>query len=355
MSDVAARAGVSHQTVSRVLNAHPSVRPATRERVLAAIEELGYRPNRAARALVTARSTTVGILTVGNAHFGPASTVLAVEAAARAEGYFVSVSSLAAYDAAAAAVALDQLVDQGVDGVVVVAPLEDVAHVVDDVAPTLPVVVVAARPGVPTTSPARYVCVDQRRGAQMATEHLLDLAHTAVVHVAGPGGWFDAVERAGGYREAMEARGLEPVVVEAGDWSARRGYEVGERLAAEVREAGGPTAVVAGNDYLATGLLRAFWEHGVRVPRDVSVVGFDDIEGSAYLVPALTTVRQPFAALGQAAMRTLLQERSGQQPGRPGPPSHPHQRPERGHDDGPRVAAVIEPELVVRGSTAVPR
>lgn len=335
MADVAARAGVSHQTVSRVLNAHPSVRPETRERVLAAIAELGYRRNSAARALVTARSATVGVLTVGSAHFGPASTVLATEAALRNEGYFVSTSSLAGYDSRSAAEALGRLVDQGVDGVVAVAPLDDVARAIDDVAPPCPVVVVAARQDIPATVHEQYVYVDQRRGAQLATEHLLDLGHTHLVHLAGPAGWFDASERTAAFLAATAARGARADVVDAEGWSARSGYELGLRLADAAREPGGPTAFFASNDLIAMGLLRALWERGLSVPGDVSVVGFDDIEGAGYLVPALTTVRQPFEAVGRAAVRALLDEWASP-----------------GAGDGSRVAAVIAPELVVRGSTA---
>ncbi|GAB2451092.1 LacI family DNA-binding transcriptional regulator [Xylanimonas ulmi] len=335
MSDVAALAGVSHQTVSRVLNDHPSVRPQTRERVQAAIRELGYRRNRAARALVTARSTTVGLLTSGSAHFGPASTVLAVEAALRRAGYFVSTSSLAGYDAASADDALDRLVDQGVDGVVAVAPLTDVALAVGEHTPPCPVVVVAARREIPETVREQYVYVDQHRGAQLATEHLIRLGHTHVVHLAGPTRWFDASERQASFLQTAADLGAEADVVEARGWSARRGYELGQTLAPRVRRPGGPTGFFAANDLVAMGLLRAFWEHGLRVPDDVSVVGFDDIEGSAYLVPSLTTVRQPFEAVGRAAVRALLD--AWETPDDPG----------RSH-----TAAVIPPELVVRGSTA---
>lgn len=335
MSDVAARAGVSHQTVSRVLNDHPSVRPETRERVLAAIQELGYRRNSAARALVTARSTTVGVLTSGSAHFGPAMTVLAVEAALRREGYFVSTSALASYDSASAADALERLVDQGVDGVVAVAPLDDVAGVVDDSATPCPVVVVAARRDVPDTAHAQYVYVDQYRGAELATEHLLDLGHDHLVHLAGPDRWFDAAERIAGFLATAGVRGADAQVVAALGWSARRGYELGMSLAAQARRPGGPTGFFAANDLIAMGLLRAFWEQGLRVPDDVSVVGFDDIEGSAFLVPALTTVRQPFEDVGRAAVSALLDAWETED-----------------EDARPRTAAVFAPELVVRGSTA---
>nr|WP_308425376.1 LacI family DNA-binding transcriptional regulator [Zhihengliuella salsuginis] len=331
MADVAGVAGVSHQTVSRVLNGLPNVREGTRERVLEAIDQLGYRRNRAARALVTARTSTIGILTVGSEFFGPQSTVLAVEAAARARGYFVSVTSLERYDADSALVALNHLVDQGVDGVVVVAPLELVTEAIDDAALSLPMVVVAARPDVPAADPVQYVFVDQRSGARQATDHLLGLGHRRIVHVSGPVGWFDAAERLRGWRESMAAAGCDAVEAAAGDWFAASGFEVGTRLARQV-SAGEATAVFAANDYLAIGLLRAFWEAGLSVPDDVSVVGFDDLQSSAFFIPALTTVRQPFAEVGRTALAALLDGA-----------------------DAPGAPHVLTPSLVVRGSTGAPR
>lgn len=334
MADVAARAGVSHQTVSRVLNGHAYVRPETRDRVMAAIDDLGYRPNQAARALVTARTATVGILTAFTTHFGPASTVLAIEAAARSEGYFVSVAALEGEDPRTARDLLDQLMNQGVDGVLVVAPMEDVARLIDDVAPPVPVVVLASRPDIPADTRVRYVSVDQERGAVLATRHLLEVGHTRIVHVAGPDGWYDAVRRTTGYERAMAEAGLRARVMPAGGWSADRGYEIGRALAREIGGADGPTAIFAANDYLSMGLLRAFWEHGLGVPEDVSIVGFDDVDGSGFLIPPLTTVRQPFAALGEAAMRALLEHWSG----------------DGQHAEG-GVVAVIPPQLVVRDSS----
>ena len=336
MSDVAARAGVSHQTVSRVLNDHPSVRAETRDRVLAAIAELGYRRNSAARALVTARTTTVGVLTSGSTHFGPASMVQAIEIALRREGYYVTTASLDSLDRASAAQALERLVDQGVEGVVAVAPIEDVARVIDDLRPSCPVVVAAARHDLPADVVARYVYADQQLGARVATEHLLGLGHRHLLHLAGPAGWFDARERTAAFLETAEAAGARAEVLEAADWSAARGYELGKEVAPRVLAGEGPTAFFTGNDLMAIGLVRGLWESGVRVPDDVSVVGYDDIEGSAYLVPALTTVRQPFEAVGEAAVRALLaawQPASSREP----------------------QVAVMPPELVVRGSTAPPR
>ncbi|MGX1750100.1 LacI family DNA-binding transcriptional regulator [Glutamicibacter protophormiae] len=331
MADVAVVAGVSHQTVSRVLNDHPNVRPGTRRRVLEAIEQLGYRRNRAARTLATSHSSIVGILTVGSEFFGPQSTVLAIEAAARSRGYFVTVTALDRYDVRTSMAALNHLIDQGVDGVVVVAPFEKITDAIDAADLKVPVVVVAARTAVPDGDPARYVYVDQREGARQATRHLLALGHRKIAHVSGPTGWFDAVERKIGWREEMTAAKAPAIEVPAESWLSPSGYEAGQRLVEQVR-AGEVTAVFAANDYLAIGLLRAFWEGGLSVPQDVSVAGFDDLQVSNYLIPALTTVRQPFEEVGQAALNELLSPAEGKMP--------------------PRVTA---PTMVIRASTAPPR
>ncbi len=327
MNDVAAVAGVSHQTVSRVLNGHAYVRGETRERVLAAIETLGYRRNQAARALVTARTGVLGVMTAGTTQFGIASAVLAIERAARAAGYFVSLASLASPGAGAAADVLDRLMDQGVDGVVVIAPTREVARLIDGIDLPVPVVVVAARDDVTDRGAARYVSIDQRAGAAAATRHLLALGHERVAHVQGEDDWFDAIERARGYADMMRASGGGPLIVRAGGWSARQGHAAGARLVEEVRR--GVTAVFCANDYLAIGAVHALAESGLRVPDDVSVVGFDDIDGSAHLLPPLTTVRQPFARLGDEVLRAI---------------------------EGAEAPLVtVAPELVVRASTAQPR
>nr|WP_308221203.1 LacI family DNA-binding transcriptional regulator [Isoptericola sp. S6320L] len=344
MADVAAVAGVSHQTVSRVLNEHASVRGETRERVQAAIQELGYRRNSAARALATSRSGTLGVVTTGSALFGPTSTLIAVEEAARDKGYFVSVATLRTYDTRSMHEALEHFMAQGVDGIVVIAPHDDVAAAVESFRAPVPVVVVAAlgettaetRAGSAAGEPASAtmsVAVDQRAGARAATEHLLGLGHADVVHVAGPQDWFDARERAAGWREALAAHGIEPTRPRTCSWSAEDGYHAGQDLAEAVVAGEGPTAVLAGNDQLALGILRALWERGLRVPDDVSVVGFDDVAGAAYFVPPLTTVRQPFAALGAQCVAMVLASLAGE------------------------TVAVerIEPRLVVRSSTAPPR
>ena len=223
MSDVARLAGVSHQTVSRVLNDHPSVRPETRDRVLDAIATLGYRRNSAARALVTMRSGTIGVVTTGSALYGPTSTLIAVEEAAREQGYFVSVATIRRYDADTMHRVLEHFMDQGVEGIVVIAPQTDVAAAVDSFRAPVPVIMIAAR-DLPADGEATDVvrpapgalgapgailsiAVDQRLGARVATEHLLGLGHRTVLHLSGPLDWFDARERETGWRAALEERG----------------------------------------------------------------------------------------------------------------------------------------------------
>ncbi|MEV4102019.1 LacI family DNA-binding transcriptional regulator [Nonomuraea sp. NPDC049649] len=300
MADVAREAGVSHQTVSRVLNDHPNVRTETRMRVLEAIDKLGYRRNLVARALVTKNSRTLGVVSFDTTLYGPASTVYGIEQAARAAGYFISIVSLKSIDRVRVRDALDYLADQGVDGIVVVAPQRSAARALVDLPLDIPVVAVEGG----EAGEVPVVCVDQVEGGRMATRHLLDLGHETVWHVRGPGDWLEAEGRAAGWRSVLEKAGREVPEPLAGDWSPRSGYEAGQSLA----RMSGVTAVFVANDQMALGVLRAFIEKGVRVPGDVSLVGFDDIPESAYFSPPLTTIRQDFGAVGRQSIGVLLRQ-----------------------------------------------
>ncbi|PRY02290.1 LacI family DNA-binding transcriptional regulator [Allonocardiopsis opalescens] len=331
MADVARVAGVSHQTVSRVLNDHPNVRPATRERVLAAIEQLGYRRNSSARALVTRRTQTLGVVAFDTRQYGPASTLLGIEQAAREAGYFVSIVSLKAVSPQAVREALDYLTEQSVDGFIVIAPQRSAAEALAYIPTSLPAVAVEG--GQADDMPV--VCVDQHGGTTAAVRHLLGLGHRTVWHVAGPSEWLEAEARLEGWRAALRAAGAAAPEPLYGDWSPRSGYAAGRRLAERVGGSDGPTAVFVANDQMALGLLRAFGERGIRVPEQISVVGFDDIPEAEFFSPPLTTVYQDFAAVGRRGMRLLLDQIDGG----------------AGRATGlPRV--VVPARLVVRSSTA---
>lgn len=294
--DVAALAGVSRQTVSRVLNDHPDVAPETKERVLAAMAELGYRMNNAARALGTRRSRTVGVLASDALQYGPSRSIAAIEASAREAGYWVSAAFADAGDAAAVVSAVDHLIAQGVEGIVVVAPHARTLAALDELRIGVPVVILHS-----SGRGSRGLSVDQVAGARLAVAALADAGHTRIAHLAGPADWLEAESRADGFAAELAARGLEPGPVIAGDWSAGSGYAA----TAAIRDSG-VTAVFAANDQMALGLLGGLHEAGLSVPGDVSVIGFDDIPDAAYYWPKLTTVRQDFDELARRAVAALL-------------------------------------------------
>ncbi|WP_062076641.1 LacI family DNA-binding transcriptional regulator [Demequina globuliformis] len=295
--DVARLAGVSHQTVSRVINGLPNVRPATKERVEQAMKQLRYSPSPAARALVTRRTRTLGLVTPAVADFGPTSIAMHFTIAARAARYSVDAAQTADATAATVRSTVEGLLRQRVDAVVLI--LTDATALEAVQALDLNVPMVAA------TSAARrspqVVSLDQYRGARAAVRHLAELGHERILHLAGPEQASDALERERGWRDELAERRLEAVEPLRGDWTARSGYEVGERL-----DVGQGDAVFVANDQMSIGLMSALRHRRLEVPRDVSLVGFDDIPEAAYLYPPLTTVRQDFAALGQMMVQKVL-------------------------------------------------
>jgi DNA-binding LacI/PurR family transcriptional regulator len=295
--DVAAAAGVSRQTVSRVLNGLPGMTGETEARVRKVMEELDYRPNRAARMLASSRHRTIGLITTAATMFGPASIAQAIERASRARGYALSSVSALSDSEEDIASALDELIQHGVDGMIVIAPQARTWPLIQGRLGDKPSLTLQWRGG-----PAATVSLDQHRGAVLATRHLVELGHTRILHLAGPLGWAEVEQRAEGYRAALRDAGLEPLPLEHGDWSADSGYEIGRRVLA----GGDVTAVFASNDQMAIGLLHAAHELGVRVPGQLSIVGFDDIPEARHATPPLTSVRQHFDVLGDAAITRLV-------------------------------------------------
>src|SRR5476651_2002993 len=302
--DVAREAGVSYQTVSRVLNDSPSMRPSTREKVLRVIDELGYRPNAAARALVTSRSKIIGVLSSQSALYGPTTSIQAIEVAARAAGYRLSVTSISTGDSDSIRAGLDFLLSQSIEALVVLAPQVGILEALTEISIGVPFVTLEA----PGLDPGRSISVDQTRGARMAVRHLIDLGHTEIAHLAGPSDWLEAQARLDGYRAELAEAGLAPQTPIVGDWTAESGYQAGR----EVLNGRNFTAVFCGNDQMALGVLHACREAGVNIPRDVSVVGFDDTPESAHFEPALTTVRQNFVEIGNRAVTLLVAELRGE-------------------------------------------
>ena len=290
MASVAARAGVSGQTVSRVANGSPRVDPATRDRVERAMAELGYRPHRAARALRTGRSQTIGLVVTTLATVGNSRMLQATAEAAADRGYALTLVTAGAN----VAEAFDRLATQEVDGAIVLN--EASAQVATAGSPAgLRLVVVDA----PTDGGFLAVHSDHRGGAAAATRRLLELGHPTVHHLAGPADSFAAIERERGWREALTAAGVEAGDVVRGDWSADAGFAAGAVLSTA-------SAVFCANDQMALGLLRAFAESGRRVPEDISVIGFDDVPDAANYRPPLTTIRQDFTALAHRAVEALV-------------------------------------------------
>ena len=327
MADVAQLAGVSHQTVSRVLNDFPSIRPETRRRVLDAIQQLGYRRNTAARTLASRRSRTIGIVSADLVNFGPSSTMAAVEQAAREQGFNVSLTSVPWPTSGCLGSAFDLLAGQDVEAVVAIAWGDAVLDPALSARLGVPVVVVQGA----RRNAALTVAVDHAEGARLATRHLLDLGHDTVLHVAGPADWVESAERIDGWRSALrEADRPVPRLCWRGDWSASSGYQIGLRIA----KIDAARAIFVANDQMALGLLRALREAGRLVPGQVSVVGFDDVPESAYFAPPLTTVRQDFAALGRSAMELVWRAIDG--------------------EVAPTVA-LVPAQLIERGSTAQPQ
>ncbi|KNC19374.1 LacI family transcriptional regulator [Arthrobacter sp. RIT-PI-e] len=337
MRDVARRAGVSHQTVSRVINGHPSLRTETRARVLAAMDELNFRPNRAARALVTSRTTTIGVLVSKGFEYGPAASLQAIDSAARAAGYAVDIAHLDTMDACLIRAALDRLLAHGVDGLIILAPQAQTLREIERLSITLPFVTVHSS----REQDDHRLSVDQAGGAALATRHLLELGHRRIVHVAGPGNWLETAARARGYLSEMLAWGQEPEILGSGNWTAESGYRAGRLML----EDPGITAVFSSNDQTALGVMHAFHEAGRRIPEDLSVVGFDDVPEAAHFWPPLTTVRQDFPELGRRCVATLL-ELMGTGTG--GGPSAAGAAPSR-HS---RVLREVIPDLIIRGSSA---
>lgn len=326
MEDVAREAGVSGQTVSRVVNARGYVGAATRERVEAAMNSLGYRPNSAARALRSGRFRTIGVVMFSFSSYGNQRTLDAIAVRAAQLGYALTLIPVESSAGETVAGAFRRLEEHAVDGIIIVIEAHQLDEADIEIPDALPVVFVDSNRG--DTHP--FVDTDQAQGARLATEHLLGLGHDTVWHVTGPARSYSAERRREAWQQTLEQHGRDVPAPLSGDWTAASGYAAG----VELREIDEITAVFAANDQMAIGVLRAFREVGRDVPEDVSIVGFDGLPDAAQLWPPLTTVQQHPERVGALAVDALLAELDGVE-----------------RQQTPLVAT----ELIVRESTAAPR
>ncbi|MGW7054157.1 LacI family DNA-binding transcriptional regulator [Streptomyces sp. NPDC054887] len=324
MADVARVAGVSAQTVSRVLAGHTNVQEKTRVRVLAAVDQLGYRRNNAARILSSGRSRTIGVVTLRTNFYSRAAVTSGIENAAKEAGYAVSTATTTSLDTSAIENALSRLADQGVEGVVLAVPLIHTNGRIEQLTRSTPTVTIDGS----RTAATGVLALDQAEAARIATRHLLDLGHETVWHISGPPEWLESAQRHHGWQTALEAAGRSVPPPLEGDWSPASGYRNGLVLA-RIPDV---TAVFVASDEMAFGVIRALHEAGRSIPEDISVVGFDDIELAEYCSPSLTTIAQPFQQVGALAVTHLLRQIEA-----PGAPPKPH---------------AVELRLIVRASTA---
>ena len=328
MTDVAARCGVSYQTVSRVINEMPEVADATRTRVRRAIEQLGYRPNMTARHLVSRRSTVLGHVSFAIGLYGPSQTMVNVEESAKQAGYRVMFSGVVDPNINEISRAVNELCSHRLAGILIYLPLEIDLSVLRSLCQNIPVVAMDSDLNFKTTA----VMVQQKSGSRIATEHLINLGHRRIACIRASQAWRPGRLRYQGWLSALKEARMIPGPCIEGDWSPLSGFQAAQTL---IKDHWGEfTALVVANDQMALGAIRAFHEAGISVPDDISVVGFDDIPEAPYFTPPLTTVRQDFIEVGSRSLLALV----------------------RAIETGERAALTskIPTELIVRASTAVP-
>ncbi len=334
ISEVAREAGVSSQTVSRVINNRQEITPETRQRVQAVISRLGYRPNAIARSLSQRRSHTLGVVASGLEYYGPSRILIGVEQGANQQGFSIFLNLLHQPENGNIEQIVNGLISRQVEGIIWTAPeIGNNRAWFREMVPQLsiPVIFLSTQPN----ETLHVVEVNNRNGGYMATEHLLARGYRKIGLIAGPLGWWAANERRRGWQDALTATGISfddtPMV--EGEWSASSGEHGLHEL---LKKCPDVDAVFASNDQMALGLMRAAQSLGKRVPEDLAVVGFDDIPESAFYSPPLTTIRQDLYELGHVAVQTFVRIREAEQ---------------TGDLNTPAQTVWLQPQLVVREST----
>lgn len=325
LDDVARLAGVSYQTVSRVLNRPDQVAVGTRERVEAAMQQLNYVPNRVAQQLAGKATRTLGLATSDLALLAPAQIASAIQHQAAARGYHLVIAMAAASGADAARATLNELLAQRVDGLLINLPLENAdAQQLQRLCGEKPVLFL----DVADDAAVAQCQFSSTMGAQQSVAHLLALGHRRIALLNGPMHAVSARQRFRAWEQALAAHQLRPHSVLNGDWSARSGYQALMTLLPDNL----PQALLVANDQMALGAMHALHQFGIRIPQDISLIGYDDTAESAWYQPPLTTVRQDLRLLGEVSVDRLLAQLNVQVD----------------------ISPVLETSLVLRATTAPP-
>jgi len=311
IKDVAEAAGVSTQTVSRVINHRPDVSPKTKERVQKIIVELGYSPNVIARSLVRGRSNTIGVVGWGLGYYGPTSILKGIEQKANQLGFSLLLSLLDDFDPSLIDNITNNLLSRQVEGIIWAVPGND--RLIGQLSVrfkrvAVPVIFLNKQ----KSNDDLVVALDNRYGGRRATEHLLDQGYQRVGIITGPADWWEAHEREAGWRQVMQERGIDDLedLRVVGNWSAESG-NIG--LIHLFEKSPQIDAVFACNDQMALGAMQAARQMGIKIPQDLGIVGFDDIPEAAYFYPPLTTIRQDARSLGALAVDQMCNSIRSQQ------------------------------------------
>jgi DNA-binding LacI/PurR family transcriptional regulator len=304
IKEVASVAGVSTQTVSRVINERPDVSPETRKRVQEVIKALSYQPSALARSLINQRSLTLGVVTAGLKHIGPSRTLSGITSAAEEEGYSVLLKELPSYDTEEIRPIFQALLSRHVDGIIWAVPeVGDNRNWVNEHPADFEVPLVYLT--MESRDDLSIVSIDNYLGGRMAMSHLLEQGYRNIGHISGPLDWWEARQRMAAWKDALRESGLssdDSQCVE-GNWSSASGALAIEKLSDQYSEM---DAVFVANDQMALGVLQFFAEKRIHIPEDVGIVGFDNIAESAFFSPALTTIQQDQHSVARIAVEELI-------------------------------------------------
>jgi len=332
---VASAAGVSTQTVSRVINNRPDVSPETRENVQGVIEQLGYRPSALARSLIQQRSYTFGVVIAGLRFIGPSRTLSGITSTAEEKGYALLLKELPQFDTTDINPIFDALHDRHVDGIIWAVPQVGKNHAWINHNPLetrIPIVYLTMQPGEDTL----VVSINNYLGGRLATNHLLERGYKQIGHISGPVDWWEAQERMAGWKDTLRDAGIDRQTQHwvEGNWSSESGALAIEKLFAQYPEM---DSVFVGNDQMALGVIQVAAKKGLKIPDDLGIVGFDNIPESAYFSPPLTTIEQDQYAIGKVAVERIIQVIESSL---------------NGLDSFPSNAISLDPVLIVRQSSS---